>query len=72
VDKEKLKKELLAQCQAKIAESIAVTSAALESSENSMFGETKSSAGDKFETSRAMLQAEQDRLKTILIKNLCL
>lgn len=56
------------QCQAKVAESIASTTELLDHSVASMHGETKSSAGDKFETSRAMLQAEQDRLKTILIR----
>ena len=68
-DKVSIKKAVLAECQAKVAESIASTTALLNHSIASMHGETKSSAGDKFETSRAMLQAEQDRLKTILIKS---
>ena len=67
-EKIEIKKEVLVQCQAKVAESIASTTELLDHSVASMHGETKSSAGDKFETSRAMLQAEQDRLKTILIK----
>lgn len=67
-NKVSIKKAVLEKCQAKVAESIATTSNLLAESIASMHGETKSSAGDKFETSRAMLQAEQDRLKTILIK----
>ncbi len=39
----------------------------LEDLSSSMAGETKSSAGDKFETSRAMMQADQERYKAIVI-----
>ncbi len=40
---------------------------ALNRSYESMTGESKSSAGDKFETTRAILQSEQDRLKAQII-----
>lgn len=42
---------------------------ALERSHESMTGESKSSAGDKFETTRAILQSEQDRIKSQIIQN---
>ena len=63
-------KQLLhAQCISIIADRISNAERALGSAHESMLGETKSSAGDKFETSRAMLQGEQDRMKGMLIKN---
>ena len=45
---------------------------AMQSAESSKSSQTKSSAGDKFETSRAMMQAEEDRNKVQLGKALAL
>ena len=51
--------------------------AAIQSVKGSKTNETKSSAGDKFETGRAMMQEEEDRnerqhLKTMSLKNFLL
>ena len=51
--------------------------AAIQSVKESKTNETKSSAGDKFETGRAMMQEEEDRnerqhLKTMSLKNFLL
>ena len=45
---------------------------AMESAEDSKSNQTKSSAGDKFETGRAMMQAEEDRNTVQLAKALAL
>lgn len=63
-----LKRRLHTKCMAIVKERLANAQAALQNAHESMMGETKSSAGDKFETSRAMLQGEQDRMKTVIIK----
>ena len=63
-----IKKRLHEQCLIVVKERIANAEASLKASHESMMGETKSSAGDKFETSRAMLQGEQDRMKGVVIK----
>ena len=64
-----LKQTLHAQCVRILEETIGNAEKAMGSAHESMLGETKSSAGDKFETSRAMLQGEQDRMKRMIIKN---
>lgn len=64
-----LKQRLLEKCLGMVRERIANAEASLKASHESMIGETKSSAGDKFETARAMLQGEQDRMKAVVIKN---
>jgi len=64
-----IKEKLFAQCRSIIKEKVDNAQTSMDASHESMLGETKSSAGDKFETSRAMLQAEQDRMKSVIIKN---
>ncbi len=56
--------ELQTQVQQKIAQAQLAVNAAIESRD----GETKSSAGDKFETGRAMMQLEQQRHEVQLSK----
>lgn len=64
-----IKQKLHDQCLILVKERIATAQAAMDAAYESMLNETKSSAGDKFETSRAMLQAEQDRMKAVIIKS---
>lgn len=64
-----IKQKLHDQCLILVRERIATAQAAMDAAYESMLNETKSSAGDKFETSRAMLQAEQDRMKAVIIKS---
>jgi len=63
-----IKEQLLQHCLGKVEETITTNSKILERLQESLTGETKSSAGDKFETSRAMLQADMDRHKGQVIK----
>jgi len=63
-----LKQAILATCINLIDQRINTNMKVLASISESMQAETKSSAGDKFETSRAMLQADQERYKSIIIK----
>ena len=58
VNKEDIQQACIQHLNAKIEE----LSNAIESAQNSANSETKSSAGDKHETSRAMAQNERDRL----------
>jgi len=56
-----LKPALHAACAAFIAGRIAAARAAMEAAQESSSSETKSSAGDKYETGREMANAERDR-----------
>lgn len=56
-----LKQALYAACERLIQDRIAVTEAAMRAAQESANSETKSSAGDKYETGRAMAQNERDR-----------
>lgn len=56
-----IKKELLDQCQQDIEQRIQTIQTSLESIESARNNESKSSAGDKFETGRAMMQIEEDK-----------
>ncbi len=58
----KEKETLHALCLSKIQEKLEKLSTAQQNVQAAMESETKSSAGDKFETSRAMLQQEEDQL----------
>lgn len=58
-----LKLALLAHCQTKTAARITAITDSLTAIENARNGETKSSAGDKFETGRAMMQMEEAKLQ---------
>ena len=48
-------------CLARIDQSIAAATQAMEDAQNSANQETKSSVGDKYETGRAMMQLEKDK-----------
>ncbi len=63
---EALKQVLQEKMQMQIDEQIAAFNQALASIEESKRNETKSSAGDKFETGRAMMQREQDKVQSQL------
>jgi transcription elongation GreA/GreB family factor len=56
-----LKKQLFASCQAYITSRIKEIEIALASAQASANEETKSSAGDKYETGRSMLQLEMEK-----------
>ncbi|GAB2768712.1 transcription elongation GreA/GreB family factor [Hymenobacter luteus] len=56
-----LKPQLHALCLAYVQERIAACQAAIQAAQESANSETKSSAGDKYETGRAMAQNERDR-----------
>jgi transcription elongation GreA/GreB family factor len=59
-----LKKDLFRKCSEHVEARIRAIKAALDSVYQSKLEETKSSAGDKFETGRAMMQMEEEKLKT--------
>ncbi|MCO6489817.1 MAG: GreA/GreB family elongation factor [Phaeodactylibacter sp.] len=67
-DYKQIKTQLHAHCLARAAQSIQTARAALEAAQEAGNSETKSSAGDKYETGRAMMQAEQERYKAQLLK----
>ena len=56
-----IKLELYQQCLQKITAKIKASNKAFESLQQSLLSETKSSAGDKHETGRAMLQIEIEK-----------
>ena len=57
-EKEKLKVKLYQALQDKVQQQITILQASIQSIEESRNNETKSSVGDKYETSRAMMQQE--------------
>ena len=57
-----LKQSLLTHCRAQTDDRIAAITDSLAKIEEARNGETKSSAGDKFETGRAMMQMEEAKL----------
>lgn len=59
----KLKQQLLTHCREQTAQRLAGIADSLAKIEEARDGETKSSAGDKFETGRAMMQMEAAKLK---------
>ena len=59
-----LKKELIHKCSEHVDARIAAIQTAMDSIFESKLAETKSSAGDKFETGRAMMHAEEQKLIT--------
>ncbi|SNR41078.1 3-oxoacyl-ACP synthase [Hymenobacter mucosus] len=61
-----LKSRLHAACLAYVQERIEACQAAINAAQESANSETKSSAGDKYETGRAMAQNERDRNKVQL------
>ena len=56
-----LKEQLHAACLAFVEQRMATCQAAINAAQESANSETKSSAGDKYETGRAMAQNERDR-----------
>ena len=62
------KKQLYQQLQEQIDQRVSNAQKAMKAAEDSKNNETKSSAGDKFETSRAMMQGEEERNKIQLVK----
>ncbi len=60
-DRIELKKALYAKCLAYVEQRIATAKQAMEAAQNAANEESKSSAGDKYETTRAMMQIERDR-----------
>jgi hypothetical protein len=62
-DKIQLKKKLFDACSQIIDERISTIESSLKEILESRNAETKSSAGDKYETGRAMLQIEEDNYK---------
>lgn len=63
-----IKKALYKRCQEQVLQKLESATSVMDNASQSMLNDTKSSAGDKFETSRAMLQAEQERMKAVIIK----
>ena len=59
--KTQIKEELLEECREFIQQRIDVSKKAMNNAQDSANNETKSSAGDKFETGRAMMQMEVDK-----------
>jgi len=65
-----VKAKLLAACKAYAEERIATAREAMESAQHSANAEDKSSAGDKYETGRAMMQIERDQAAMLLKESL--
>ena len=63
-----IKEKIHKHCLKLIEDKIVSHQAALHSLEESRNNETKSSAGDKYETSRAMLHMEEEKMRTQLAK----
>lgn len=61
-DTKNIKVRLLSKCQENIQNKIDLFENQLRSIQDSRNNETKSSAGDKFETGRAMMQIEEDKV----------
>ena len=57
----KIKKQLLEQCIQFVQQKSATITKSIASNKNDLFSETKSSAGDKHETGRAMIQLEMEK-----------
>ncbi len=57
-----LKQELYIQCQAFVNDRLKVIQKTIDEIQESLTAETKSSAGDKHETGRAMLQLEREKV----------
>ncbi len=57
----KVKKQLQDKCLEYVEQRIATARGAMEAAQNAANEEAKSSAGDKYETTRAMMQIERDR-----------
>ncbi len=67
-----IKENLYFQLQQLTEQRVANAQKAMQSAEDSKSSQTKSSAGDKFETGRAMMQAEEERNRVQLAKAIAL
>ena len=63
-----LKESLIRICTLQMDNRIAEVNSQLDLIEESRNNETRSSAGDKYETGRAMMQIEEEKLKTRLLE----
>ncbi len=63
---ESIKQHLYAQCEHYVQQRIETAKLAMEAAQESANSESKSSAGDKYETGRAMAQLERDRHAQLL------
>ena len=63
---EPIKPKLYARCLAYVQERILTATEAMQAAQESANSESKSSAGDKYETGRAMAQLERDRHAQLL------
>ena len=61
MDNQDIKQSLIEQCEAFVQQKIDVAEKLMNEAQESANNETKSSAGDKFETGRAMMHAERDK-----------
>lgn len=61
-----IKQQLYAQCEHYVHQRIETAKLAMEAAQESANSESKSSAGDKYETGRAMAQLERDRHAQLL------
>ncbi len=64
----KIKQQLLEQCFRFVQQKSAVINQSIASNKNDLFSETKSSAGDKHETGRAMIQLEMEKSSQQLLE----
>lgn len=64
-----LKEQLWIQCQKVIEQRLATAQQAMDAAQQSANQEEKSSAGDKYETGRAMAQLERDKAATQVEEN---
>lgn len=67
-----VKEQLYQQLRQLINKRVDTAQNAVQAAEESKSNQTKSSAGDKFETGRAMMQAVEDRSRAQLVKALAL
>ncbi len=67
-----IKQQLYNQLVQQVNQRVTNAQKAMQAAEDSKNNQTKSSAGDKFETSRAMMQGEEERNKIQLAKALAL
>ena len=61
LDQIAIKQTLIEQCEEFVQQKIDVSEKLMNEAQDSANNETKSSAGDKFETGRAMMHAERDK-----------
>ncbi len=61
MNNQQLKEELFRQCEIFVSDKLATVRSRIEDLERALQSETKSSAGDKHETGRAMLQLEREK-----------